>query len=676
MDVIPSWMMAEKKNRKPPGSAADTAMPEKDHAPKVAEPAEFPVVGIGASAGGLEALEQFFSAVPPRSGMAFVVIQHLDPTHPSAMASLLKRHTAMPVAEAEERAVEPDHVYVMPPTKIVSLAGRTLRLRERADQSDLGLSVDVFFHSLATELKESAVGVILSGTGRDGTLGAKAIKSELGMVMVQDPVSARYDGMPRAAISAGVADFILAPHEMPARLIEYMSQSQGFQATERRDTMEKEASDLQRIFSIIRLRTRRDFSGYKVTTLKRRIERRLSVNRVDSLGDYAQLLNENAGEADALFKDLLINVTSFFRDEVAFAVLKENLLEHLGGKKDGDTVRAWTVGCSTGEEAYSLAILLQECIDQLGRYLEVQVFGTDIDSDAIAVARAGIYPASIVQDLSEERLKRFFVRKDNQFQIKKEVREKLVFAVQDITVDPPFSRMDLISVRNVLIYLGGELQRRLIPVLHYALEREGILFLGTAENIGEYAGYFNALDRKWKIYRKKGSSDLRIPLPPHTTWRDVGIPPLPGSPEAAPLFSSERALLQALGPSVLVDSLFHIVYVHGETSRFLELGQGEPSNERHGDGTQRASKRAVFRAPGGERPEEDGDPGRDHDTPRRRRLHGAPGRPARHRSQRAPGFCGGELPRVHCRPGAACRGRHGERRRALPSSRRGAAVHP
>jgi two-component system, chemotaxis family, CheB/CheR fusion protein len=568
--------MAENGKRRRPRSAptphTEVGSPHKS------EPAGFPVVGIGASAGGLEALEQFFAAVPPRCGIAFVVIQHLDPSHPSAMANLLTRHTAMPVTEAEERPLEPDHVYVMPPTKIVSLSGRTLRLRERADpQAELGLSVDVFFQSLARELKEDAIAVILSGTGRDGTLGAKAIKSELGMVMVQDPLSARYDGMPRAAIAAGVADFVLAPHEMPARLVEYAAHSRGFLADTRADAVEKEAAELQKIFSIIRLRTKRDFSGYKVTTLRRRIERRLSVNRLESLGDYARLLGDDPGEAEALFKDLLINVTSFFRDPAAFAVLKENLLSTLARKKDGDTVRAWTVGCASGEEAYSLAIALQECVDQLGKYLEVQVFGTDIDSDAIAAARAGIYPASVAQDLGEERLKRFFVPKDNQLQIRKEVREKLVFAVQDITSDPPFSRMDLISVRNVLIYLGAELQRRLIPVLHYALEGDGILFLGTAETIGEYGGYFTLLDRRWKIYRRKGSTDLRIPLPSHTTWRDIGVPVAPGSPDAAPIFSSERALLQALGPAVLVDSLFRIVFVHGETSRFLELGQGEPT---------------------------------------------------------------------------------------------------
>jgi two-component system CheB/CheR fusion protein len=570
--------MAERKKKKPSQSVPANAPAVEVGAGEASEPAGFPVVGIGASAGGLEALEQFFSAVPPHCGMAFVVIQHLDPTHPSAMATLLQRHTTMPVAEAEERPLEPDHVYVMPPTKIISLAGRTLRLRERVDQqADLGLSIDIFFQSLAQDLKENAIGVILSGTGRDGTLGAKAIKSELGMVMVQDPLSARYDGMPRAAIAAGVADFVLAPHEMPPRLVEYVSHSRGFQADNRQEAVEREAVDLQKIFSVIRLRTKRDFSGYKVTTLRRRIERRLSVNRVESLGEYARLLSDNAGEAEALFKDLLINVTSFFRDPAAFAVLKENLLSSLAGKNDGDTVRAWAVGCASGEEAYSLAIVLQECVEQLGKYLEVQVFGTDIDSDAVAIARAGIYPASIAQDVGEDRLKRFFVRKDNQYQIRKEVREKLVFAVQDITTDPPFSRMDLISVRNVLIYLGAELQRRLIPVLHYALEGEGILFLGTAETIGEYGDYFALLDRRWKIYRRKGTSDLRIPLPPHTTWRDIGIPLVPGNPNAAPIFSSEKALLQALGPSVLVDSMFHIVFVHGETSRFLELGQGEPS---------------------------------------------------------------------------------------------------
>jgi two-component system, chemotaxis family, CheB/CheR fusion protein len=366
----------------------------------------------------------------------------------------------------------------MPPSKIMTLEnGRFLRLQERVGQPELSL-IDVFFRSLAEELKERAIGIILSGTGRDGTLGAKAIKSETGIVIVQDPDTARYDGMPRSAIATGVANYVRPPQEMPATLIEYVRQSHGVTAEKRREMIEKHSSDMQRIFSIIRLRTKRDFSGYKLTTLKRRIERRMSVNRIESLSEYTQFLTDNPPETEALFKDLLINVTQFFRDPQAFDVLKKLLLERLSTKKDGETVRAWTAGCSTGEESYSLAILLQECVEQLGKYLEIQVFGTDIDADAIVTARAGIYPAAIAQDLGEERVRRFFVRTDSQLQIRKELREKLVFAVQDITNDSPFSRMDLISVRNVLIYLGGDLQRRLIPILHYALTADGILFLG------------------------------------------------------------------------------------------------------------------------------------------------------------------------------------------------------
>ncbi len=522
-------------------------------------------------------MERFFGAMATKPGMAFVVVQHLDPNHPSAMATLLKRHTAMAVTEAEEQPVEIDHVYVMPPTKVMTLeAGRMLRLRERVGQPEFSL-IDVFFRSLAEQLKDRAVGIIMSGTGRDGTLGVKAIKAELGMVIVQDPETARYDGMPRAAIAAGVPDYIRAPQDIPAALMDYVRQSHGIAAEKRREMIEMQGSDMQKIFSIIRLRTKRDFSGYKLSTLKRRIERRMSVNRLETLSEYAKFLNENPTETEALFKDLLINVTQFFRDPPAFDVLKELLLERLAAKKDGETVRVWTAGCSTGEETYSLAILLQECVEQLGKYLEIQVFGTDIDADAIASARSGIYPAAVAQDLGADRVRRFFVRTDSQLQVRKELREKLIFAVQDITNDPPFSRMDLISVRNVLIYLGADLQRKLIPLLHYALGGDSILFLGTAETIGEYADYFRVLDSKWKIFGRQGSTDLRIPMPPHSTWHNPAIPQLPRHMDVFGGSLSERSMLEALGPSVLVDSAFRIVFVHGETNRFLELAQGEPN---------------------------------------------------------------------------------------------------
>ncbi len=538
----------------------------------------FPIVGIGASAGGLEAMANFFSNVPQNTGMAFVVIQHLDPTHPSTLPELLRRYTQMSVLEAKnEVTIESDHVYIIPPNKSIYFTNGILQLQDQTRRPGESHTIDLFFKSLAEQLREKAICVILSGTGSDGAMGAKAIKSELGMVMAQDPQSAKYDGMPKAAISSGVADYVLPPDKMPAQLIEYVRQSYGIAAEARRGTMEKGISDLQKIFSIIRAKNKHDFSGYKLSTINRRIERRMSVNQIGSLRDYVAILEKDSNEVDALFKDLLINVTSFFRNPEAYESLKVYVKELLRTKDEGTTVRVWTTGCSTGEEAYSLAIVVEECLEELGKYFEVQVFGTDIDPDAVNTARAGIYPNSIAEDVSEERLKKYFIRKDGEYQVKKELREKLVFAIQDFIGDPPFSRMDIISARNVLIYLDAELQRKIIPVLHYALTENGILFLGTAETIGEFADLFEVLDRKWKIHRgKKSSRNIGLALPSRTVWQDLNVlPVLP--PTARSAHISERAMLQGLHPSVLVDPTYRISYVQGETARYLELSQGELS---------------------------------------------------------------------------------------------------
>jgi len=430
---------------------------------------------------------------------------------------------------------------------------------------------------MAEDLKDKAICVVLSGTGTDGALGAKAVKSELGMVMVQDPNTAKYDGMPRAAVAMGIADFVLPPDKMAGKLIEYVKSSYGKPAEKRRTEIEKGSTYLQQIFALLRQRTKHDFSGYKVSTVRRRIERRMGVNQIDKIGDYVALLKENHREAEALFKDFLINVTSFFRDPEAFDALKASFCKVLDGKQEGSIVRAWAIGCSTGEEAYSLAILIQECMEQIGRYFDIQVFGTDIDPDAINAARAGVYAASIAEDVSEERLKKYFVRRDSQYQIKKEIREKLIFAVQDFTTDPPFSRMDLISTRNVLIYLDADMQKRLMPVLHYALNENGILFLGTAESVGEFTDLFGVADRKWKIYqRRERQGETRLTITPQAPWGDARLPVDRIGVNQAAQRQAEQALLEALPPAVLVDRAMNIVFVHGQTGKYLELSQGEP----------------------------------------------------------------------------------------------------
>ena len=431
------------------------------------------VVAIGASAGGLEAFTRFLGQVPKDSGLAFVLIQHMDPSVPSRLSELLARVAPIPVVEATEGTrIEPDHAYVIPPGNNMIVRDCTLRLHEQMEHPGLYHSIDFFLRSLAEDVKERAAAVILSGTGTDGVDGARAVKVQQGLILVQDPETAKYDGMPKAVIAAGVEDYVLAPEAMPGQLIDYFRQSYN-RREEIRQALQKDDAGLRNILSLVRIRTGRDFFGYKASSLTRRIERRMAVDRIETVDSYVRFLQEHPLEIDALVGDLLINVTSFFRDAEAFAALKNAIRELLQDRPEGSPVRAWIPGCSTGEEAYSVAMLLMECAEELGRHYDVQLFGTDLDAEAIAVARAGVYPPSIAQDVSQERLDKFFNTVESSYRIKKDLRERHIFAVHDLVLDPPYSRMDIVSVRNLLIYFDGRLQKQVLPRLHYALNGGG-----------------------------------------------------------------------------------------------------------------------------------------------------------------------------------------------------------
>jgi two-component system, chemotaxis family, CheB/CheR fusion protein len=539
----------------------------------------FPIVALGASAGGLEAFTQFLGKLPEDSGIAFVLIQHLDPSHPSSLVELLARQSPIPIREAKEGDwVQPDQAYVIPPGKTMSIRNRTLILEEQSGHPGLTHSINLFFRSLAEDVKERAVGIILSGTGSDGTDGARAIKTQDGLIIVQDPETARYDGMPRAAIEAGVADYVLPPEAMPARLSEYLRQS-FYKRSQVRQALKKDDANLKSIFSLVKVRTGRDFSGYKISSINRRIEHRMAVNEIERVEDYLRLLRENPAEIENLMKDFLIQVTSFFRDKEAFAALKQAVDKILRARPEGSQLRAWIPGCSTGEEAYSIAIILLECVQGSGRDYEVQVFGTDLDSGAIGMARSGSYPDTIARDVSPERLKRFFSKVDSSYQIKKNVRDCVVFAVHDLVTDPPYSRMDLVSVRNLLIYFDADLQKRVLPLLHYALNEEGLLFLGTSETIGEFSNLFATEDSQWRIYRALGKKKaLPANLSNSPGIYETGAANLLDTRIQAGPKPELLLLLEALPPSVLVDRNYQVLYTHGDTSKYLRMSEGKHSD--------------------------------------------------------------------------------------------------
>ncbi|MCB1762609.1 MAG: PAS domain S-box protein [Gammaproteobacteria bacterium] len=544
---------------------------------------KFTIVGIGASAGGLEAIEAFFQQMDPQSGMAFVLVQHLDPTHKSILSELVGRFSTMPVQEVTQSIqVEPNHVYVIPPNRDLAILNNRLQLLDPTGPRHLRLSIDYFFRSLAQEARDSAVGIVLSGTGTDGTLGIRAIKGEGGLVLVQDPATAAYDGMPRSAIATGLADAILQPAEMARQLLAYarnatfpQSASSGLQP-EGRD-------DRERLFVLLRSQTGYDFSLYKEATISRRIQRRMTINGIDNETDFVKLLQQSPAEVDALWKEFLIRVTQFFRDSEVFELLGSEIIpELLKSKSQNDEIRIWVPACSTGEEAYSIAMLIYESLEKLGEKRDIQIFATDIDQAALDIARAGIYPESIVSDVSKERLSRFFSKNNNSYVVVgKELRRLLVFSSHDVIKDPPFSRIDLVSCRNLLIYMRNELQSRVLGLFHYALNETGFLVLGGSETTSAAQGLFTEYNRKLHLYQQKPKSVTGQHLPYPGFFYSTGLGGVVKGAKSrthVPTLReiTENALLEIYAPTcVVVDDSGNMLYVHGQTGRYLEATTGE-----------------------------------------------------------------------------------------------------
>jgi chemotaxis methyl-accepting protein methylase/PAS domain-containing protein len=548
------------------------------------------VVGIGASAGGLEALGQFFAHMSPDCGLAFVVVSHLDPTHKGMMPELLQRFTKMKVYQVEDGLkVAPNCVYVIPPNKDLSILHGTLQLLEPTASRGLRLPIDFFFKHLADDQKERSIAIILSGMGSDGTLGVSAVKEKLGMVMVQDVRSAKSDGMPRSAIGTGLVDYVAPAEELPTKLMDYVKQASMAATVPRKAdvVVEKSGGMLQKIFVLLRAQAGHDFSFYKKSTIYRRVERRMTVHQISDISLYVRYLQENPQEIDLLFRELLIGVTSFFRDPESFEALKKEAEAYiLEGKKQGSTLRIWVPGCSTGEEAYSIAIILMECLEELGRKgrFKIQIFATDIQKEGIEKARQGVYLPNIAAQVSPERLDRFFTREGSGgYRINKEIRELVVFAPQNLIMDPPFTKLDILSCRNLLIYLTPELQKKVLPLFHYCLNPGGILFLGTAETIGSFTDLFSVSDNKWKTFRRTESASALASLtdfPSDLSFTDADkIPPPPEFKKSAERTAPDLVqtiLLENFAPSaVLINDKGDIIYVHGRTGKYLELAGGK-----------------------------------------------------------------------------------------------------
>ena len=544
----------------------------------------FPIVGIGASAGGLEALVQFFKHVPVSSGMAFVIIQHLDPTQKGMMPELLQRATALKVAQVKDRTkVQPDRVYIIAPNSDMSLLHGTLHLLAPAAPRGLRLPIDFFFRSLAEDQHERSVGIILSGMGSDGTLGLRAIKEKAGVALVQDPATAKFDAMPRSAIEAGLADFVASAEELPGKLIAYQRHLPLIGKT-KRPLEEKVQSALEKIVILLRSHTGHDFTLYRRSTLHRRVERRMGIHQLAKIGAYVQYLQENPQELGILFKELLIGVTSFFRDPTAWQQLAKRALPALlAGRPAGGTLRAWVAGCSTGEEAYSLAIVFTEALKQIksAEKVSLQIYATDLDKDAIDKARQGVFPENIVADVSPARLNRFFVKEQSGYRVNKAIREMIIFAPQNLIMDPPFTKLDILCCRNLLIYLTPELQKKLFPLFHYSLNPHGVLFLGSAESIGGFANMFTPLALKERVFQRNESASPGNIL----DFPAVYVPIQADRPDASTAVRRPAPSLQSLvdellqvrfaPPAVLVNDEGDILYICGRTGKYLEPAAGK-----------------------------------------------------------------------------------------------------
>jgi two-component system CheB/CheR fusion protein len=542
----------------------------------------FPIVGIGASAGGLEALEQFFENMPEDNGMAFVVIQHLDPTHVGIMPELLQRITPMKVFQASDRLkVKPDCVYVIPPNKSMSLLNGALHLFDPVESRGLRLPIDIFFRSLANDRQEKSIGIILSGMGSDGSLGLKAIKEKNGAVLVQDPASAKFDGMPSSATEAVIADIVAPAGELPAKLIAYL---RFIPAVKIYPEIEiKNKSNLEKIIILLREHSGHDFSLYRKSTLFRRIERRMGVHQIEKIHNYVRFLQENPKEVEILFKELLIGVTSFFRDTAVWKKLKESVLPALMNElPDGHVLRTWVPGCSTGEEAYSLAIVFKEAMGKVKTHkkLTLQIFATDLDNDAIEKARKGGFSKNIAADVSPERLNRFFTVEAEGYRVNTAIREMVVFAPQNVIKDPPFTKLDILSCRNMLIYMEPELQKKLIALFNYSLNAGGIMILGISETLGNQNEEFKELDDKLKIFKRSATvlASEFIDFPSSFYRNRAVATEKKITPKVVENIQTlaDQILIQRFAPaSVLVNDKGDILYITGRTGKYIEPVAGK-----------------------------------------------------------------------------------------------------
>ncbi|MEX0982355.1 MAG: chemotaxis protein CheB [Bacteroidales bacterium] len=562
-------------------------MPKATSTSKVKAPeadnTHFPIVGIGASAGGLEALDEFLRNVPNRSGMAYVVIQHLDPTQKGMLPELLQRTTEMKVYQVKDRMhIKPNCVYVIPPNRSMSILKGVLHLFEPLETRGMRLPVDFFMRSLADDQHERAIGVILSGMGSDGSLGLQAIKENNGIAVVQEPATAKYDSMPGSAIESTVVDLVGPANALPTLILDFLKRIPELKS--KLEIKDKDKSSLEKIIILLRNNTGNDFSMYKKSTVYRRIERRMTVHKIDKISSYVHFLQENPKESNILFKELMIGVTNFFRDAPVWAKLKESVLpELINSREEVSILRAWVPACSTGEEAYSLAMVFKEAVEKIkpqGR-INLQIFATDLDNEAIEAARRALFPPNIASDVSPARLSRFFNKTDEGYRVKIEIREMVVFANHNILMHPPFTKIDILSCRNLLIYMDPELQRKILGLFYYSLNPDGVMVLGSSETLGNQSDFFTTVDTKLKIFKR--GLDSRAPEFSNFPSSFSKSKQAPGTENHTPDKSiqniqtmADQLLLQHFSPAgVLVNESGDIIYISGRTGKYLEPSVGK-----------------------------------------------------------------------------------------------------
>ncbi len=559
-------------------SVATAKKASHDQDPAVA----FPIIGIGASAGGFEALEQFMGNVPENCGMAFVIVQHLDPTRKGLMPELLQRCTKMPVTQVKDQTVvRPNCVYIIPPNKNMSILHGVLHLFEPSAKRGQRLPIDFFLSSLAQDQQQKAIGVILSGMGSDGTPGLSEIKQQGGLTVAQDPTNAKFDSMPRSVIDAGLADIVAAAEELPGEIIAYL-QGAPHASTTIAASEASMRSAVEKILILMRSRTSHDFSYYKKNTLYRRIERLMGIHQIDKISAYVRFLSENPGELDLLFKELLIGVTSYFRDPEVWKFLHDKTMPELLANHPTRLLRAWVAGCSTGEEAYTLAIVFREVVEALkpAKNFKLQIFATDLDRDAIDTARLGVFSKKISDDLTPEQLRRYFTQEESGYRVRAEIREMIIFSPHSVIMDPPFTKLDILTCRNLLIYLAPEMQKKLFPLFHYSLNPNGIMVLGNAETIGQFTNLFATISGKARIYQRRVSTVRPDPIEFPSSFS----PAMSADPDMhdgrkptqnLQTQADQLVLRRYAPPSVLVNELGNIIHISGKTGKYLEPAVGK-----------------------------------------------------------------------------------------------------